>query len=421
MDWFQKFNVLNDPFDVAAFKRVFDESPRLQETLDEKQLATAPELGQDVFDSLYKYVPALRKEDEVDATYHFNRALLEKAMGTPEYERLRASTQLDETSSAIATEVISEELLKNLPEEDRKAVNDHTKTRADLTNALSKLKALEELGKQQKLSAGLKGTQTKLQQALPALQQAHQAAQPAFGQACQSPQAKAVFRAAVNTALQQVQYANDFLGGGWGLEGGNAQKLNAKDRMELMKHILKSEKIRKLNRLLGRLKRLALHKRYTRVTSEPDEVTDVTLSNDLARVLPSELVYLADPETEILFYEKFATRKLLTYEMQGKETVGRGPILIYNDTSGSMSVGVDGMTAELWSKGVTLAMADIALKDRRTIGVGNFGSRGEMQYVEIPHTLPPAERLRRLIAAAETFFGGGTNFETPLDHALAEV
>jgi len=33
-----------------------------------------------------KYTPEVRKPDDIDPAYHFNRSLIEKAMGTQEYE-----------------------------------------------------------------------------------------------------------------------------------------------------------------------------------------------------------------------------------------------------------------------------------------------------------------------------------------------
>lgn len=396
---------------------MFEDSSELQETLDPKHLATAHELGSDVFSSVYKYVPQLREEGEVDPAYHFNRALIEKAMGTTEYARLRSVTQMEPVESRIATEVITRELVQNLPEEDRQAVNDYAKKEADLSDALSKLKALDEIPKRTpKLQKALNG----LQQQVPGLQQAVQQATPAFQQACQNPAVKAAFRSAVNTALQELVMANDFAGG-WGMEPGQISKVPAKDRMELMKRIVRSPKVRELNKLLGRFKRLAFQRRYTRVTTEPQEVVDVTVGDDLARVLPTELAALTIPEREDEFYAKYVQKRLLCYEMRGRETFGRGPIIICVDNSGSMSMGDGGITREMWAKALALAMAEIALKDRRTIEIVNFGSRNEIHKTVVEHTLPPAERVRRLIEAAETFFGGGTDFEAPLGEALDDV
>ena len=416
-DDLSRWSIVNDPFDLQAFDRVYRASPRMKEALDPKRLATARQLGDDVFSSLFKYVPKLRPSEEVDPAYLFNRSLIEKAMGTQEYERLRAVTQLEEAESGIATEIIAEELMKHLPEEDRQAVNDHAKAQKNLQRAASQLKALSELTK---LTPALKAQQTRIQKALPQLQQAAQQAQPAFNATCQNPQLKAMFRAAVNHAMQEIANVSDFAGG-WGLEPGQMSKVPAKDRMDLMRRIAGSQKIRELSKLMGRYKRLAFQKRYTRVTTEPSEVVDVRLSSDVTRVLPTELMFLAEPGLEILFYEKVATRRLLTYEMRSRESFGRGPIIFCVDNSGSMGMGAGGVTREMWAKATGLAMAEIALKDKRTIEFINFGSRSEIQKIVVEPTLPPQERVRRMIEFAETFFNGGTDFERPLGEALKDV
>jgi len=416
-DRWSKFAVGLDPFDVMAFKRALGASGTLKKTLDPKKLATAPELGQDVYDSVFKYVPELRKTDEVDPAYHFNRSLVEKAMGTPEYTRLRAVTALAEPESTVATEVIAKELLENLPEEDREAVNEYHKAQTNLSNALDKLKALDDLGK---LTPKLKSLQTGLKKKVPGLQQAVQQAQQAFNQACQNPAVKAAFRQAVGAAVDELAMIGDFAGG-WGMEPGQLTKVPAKERIDLMRRIANSAKIRELNKLMGRMKRLAFQKRYTRITKEPSEVTDIITGNDLSRVIPSELVNLAVPELKVLFLKKYVNNELLVYELKGRETFGRGPIIILIDNSGSMGAAADGITREMWAKAMGLAMAEIALRDKRDIEFLNFSSRSEISMHVVPHTLPPEKRLEALITVAEEFYGGGTDFETPLMHALKDV
>ncbi len=285
-----KFAVVNDLFDVGTFNRWFDESRKLQQTLDPKRLATAKELGQDVFDALYKYTPEVRKPDDIDPAYRFNRSLIEKAMGTQEYEQLRSMTMLQEAESALATTTIAENLMKDLPEEDRKAVNDYAKAQSNLQQAMSQLQTLSQ---QAKLPSNLQKYQAQLQKQLPKLQQAAQQAQAGFNAACANPQVRAALRSAVGQALQEMNLANDFAGG-WGLGPGQLQKIPVQDRLTLMRRIQGSAKIRELTKLMGRFKRLAFQRRYTRPTTEPNEVVDVTVGDDLARVLPSEVVKLTD-------------------------------------------------------------------------------------------------------------------------------
>src|SRR3972149_4390265 len=107
--------------------------------------------------------------------------------------------------------------------------------------------------------------------------------------------------------------------------------------------------------------------------------------------------------------------------MKGRETVGRGPIILLIDNSGSMGAGEGGITREMWAKAMGLAMAEIALRDKRAIDFINFSSRTEMSKHVVSHALPPDERIRALIAVAEEYYGGGTDFEAPLDEAFTDV
>jgi uncharacterized protein with von Willebrand factor type A (vWA) domain len=307
--------------------------------------------------------------------------------------------------------------MENLPEEDRNAVNEYAQRQVDLQKAAAQLKALSGLSQ---LTPQLKRLQTRLNKKMPALQNALQQAQQVFDQACQNPAVKAAFRNAINTALSDIEMVNDFAGG-WGMELGQVTKLSGKDRLELMRHIQNSQKIRELARILGRFKRLAFQKRYTRVTKEPSEIADITTGRNISRIISSELTNLAIPARRPYFYAKYAKSELMQYEMQGREMFGRGPIIVCIDNSGSMGMDSGGITREMWAKAVGLSLAEIALKDRRTIEWINFGSRCEIEKVVVEPNMSPGERLKRLVEVAETFFCGGTDFERPLSEAVRDV
>lgn len=65
-------------------------------------------------------------------------------------------------------------------------------------------------------------------------------------------------------------------------------------------------------------------------------IDNVTLGNDLARVLPSEYIGLVIPEMEDYFNYKYATESLLQYENRNKEETGKGGVNLILDISGSM-------------------------------------------------------------------------------------
>ena len=94
---------------------------------------------------------------------------------------------------------------------------------------------------------------------------------------------------------------------------------------------------------------IALNKRRNRTVHPPTEIVNVTTGNDLARILPSELMLLADPRTKADFLLRFAENRLLQYDLRGFEREGQGPIVVCIDESGSTS-GI----VEMWEKAIAL-------------------------------------------------------------------
>lgn len=65
-------------------------------------------------------------------------------------------------------------------------------------------------------------------------------------------------------------------------------------------------------------------------------LTDITMGDEISRLVPDELLQLAVPELEDLFNYKYATKSLLQYDSRSKENVGKGDMVFLLDISGSM-------------------------------------------------------------------------------------
>jgi uncharacterized protein with von Willebrand factor type A (vWA) domain len=100
---------------------------------------------------------------------------------------------------------------------------------------------------------------------------------------------------------------------------------------------------------------------------------------------------------------------LLMYDKEAHRTKGRGPMIVMTDTSGSM----DGK-AEEWSKALSLAMLEIAQKQKRAYAYIGFDHEVRDVY-EIPFG---ALKPDMVFDIAEKFSGGGTDFEKPLRRGL---
>ena len=149
-----------------------------------------------------------------------------------------------------------------------------------------------------------------------------------------------------------------------------------------------------------------------------NEVFGIHKSDDLIRILPSEMVNFESEELEYLFYAKLLEDNLLTYELGGvskskeeyeEEDKKKGPVIACIDTSGSMNG-----TPILKAKSLLLAMSDILEKENRTLYILLFGDTGQIQEKNINQSYEKIEILNFLNKG----YGGGTNFETPIKRGI---
>jgi uncharacterized protein with von Willebrand factor type A (vWA) domain len=115
----------------------------------------------------------------------------------------------------------------------------------------------------------------------------------------------------------------------------------------------------------------------------------------------------------------------LTYELSGfddevvkiekekqdkKSKQNSGPIIVNIDTSGSMN----GVPEEV-AKALTLAMVKIALKENRECYLITFSSTNQTVEFELTKGENALNNLMNFLLQS---FGGGTDFETPLNRSL---
>ena len=187
-----------------------------------------------------------------------------------------------------------------------------------------------------------------------------------------------------------------------------------------------NRQIQELVRQLGRNHiREEDKKKQTRIPQcSKTEVHGTHLSNDVMRLLPSELVNLEDDTLETLFYARLLESNLQTYELAGTTHITRddvektpvttttGPVVALLDTSGSMQG-----TPLLKARALLLAVAGILQKEQRSLHVVLFGSTGQLREF----AMQGAHQSGDLLAFLRQGFGGGTDFEPPLRRALAII
>jgi uncharacterized protein with von Willebrand factor type A (vWA) domain len=319
---------------------------------------------QDAFTSFFSHEPKIADDSEP-----VQAGVVEQMFALPEFSELRAGTQNDEISSALATVQFAPEMITKIVE------------------LRKKMKERQEQAKQDG-----KPSPQNLKEAL-------------------SENEMSGLRQSLRRSLEKAQKESDQWGdvaAGWGLDKGELKNLPAEKRMKLADTLSNSKKMKRIADLAGRFKNIVNSSAATVPVHGLDEVVDIGISGDVAHMLPTELIKLI--ETPDLFYSDLIEGKLLTYNLKGVEPMGQGPILCCLDLSGSM----DGLREE-WSKAVILSLLQLAQKQKRAFGYIGFDSS-----IQISKFFPRGEQItiQDKIQIAEVFSGGGTEFFQPLKKAF---
>jgi len=436
-----------DQYDRYVFGRIKDRSPRLKdlEVRGVEELPTFPGLLQDCFSALYKLEPELRSSQEILPSHRPHRRLLEQVMATEDYQELRAYTTLQEFEAAMASEVVGQRALQFFSEEQKEQIREMQSEEEKFESLQEQLEGLqaavqavqdaatqaqaeaeeaEQIGDSQ-TAKQLSAKANQFQSQADALSQQAQSAQMSLEEAKKrleemsaemeewfnqhSDEVRQAARKIAQSAKEEVEETSELLEV-WGDEAGELRRGDPAKAREYAERIRNSQKLRELAKLVGRLKRLALNKAKSKAEARA-EVVDVSHGRDLQNLLPSERRRLAHPLTQRGFLRDYANSQLLVFVKRDKETQGRGPIVVCEDGSGSMSG-----DKELWAKAVSLALAEVARFQKRSFAWIHFGAA----YSPLSVEQAPAGKVTPefMFQIAETFLdASGTDFETPLRKA----
>jgi len=289
-----------------------------------------------------------------DPTRH---AFVARLLDAPEYRALHADTRLDDTAAAIAAVHFAEQftrLKETAPEPDVRA---HCPAGRDTAFA-AEVAALRAAG------------------------------------------------AAVSAARAEVGELRDAtlaLGMGPGGSGSTDPRAVA----ELFRRVRADPALRRVCELAGRFRRVARSKQRLKVAHGLDDVVGVEPGGEVARLLPFELARLMVLELELDALRRIAERQALCRAHSAVEPVGKGPVLVVVDESGSM----DGAKVHT-AKALALALAWVARHQRRWCGlVAYSGNTGERLLA----LLPARWDERALCDWLCAFLGGGSALDVPID------
>lgn len=194
-------------------------------------------------------------------------------------------------------------------------------------------------------------------------------------------------------------------------QGDPGNKLDSKRVADTFARVRNHHLLRRIIELAGRYRRVAQGKQRQKVSHGYEDMVGVCLDDSVDRLLSEELVNLLDPLLEADTLRRLAEKETLAADYKGVEKVGKGPIIVCVDESGSMS-GEPICNA----KAFALAMAWVARHQKRhCVLVGYSGGtegtlcvlkNGKWNEVELMDWL-------------EHNFSGGTTMDVPL-HELTK-
>ncbi len=423
-----------DSFDRELFDEFAEESRWLRVLIERgsKLVPHFRHLMQDFFALFFKMNVLFHPEEECLASTRMGRHVLEEALKSEEYARLREETVLDGFKSAMAAGVVASGFLEwlkssgevtergllrqwELAEKEEKAaeLTREMETWEEMERDMAQGEdAVEEAeGEEDAFGKAKREREGELRRVLGELEELEGEQDERMERL--EVKLQQVSRRLVGQAAERVDEAESDLAQ-WGASMGmGADTAPPAEKLDLAHRLAENEKLKKLSRLVGSLKEELLKARRKEWSRMGSELYEVTLGNDLGYLIPSELVALRRAVLKREFFRKYFEHGLLQCRLQ--EPAGDGPVVVCLDGSSSMAG-----DKEVWAKALCIAFAHFAKRQRRGFAVIVFSSRGDEPRV---FATPPSRRGGgltddQIVALADYFPGGGTDFETPLERAV---
>ncbi|GAE93035.1 hypothetical protein JCM21714_2065 [Gracilibacillus boraciitolerans JCM 21714] len=382
---YQKPTINADSFDKRRFNELLKMSKGLKEI--KKQGEDIPQFDQligDMWSSFYKNKPSLLDQEGIEMDLYNNHSIMDRMLQEDAFHDTHQFTILDDLHSALSTIGFSEKTMEWIKEK------------------IEKDESLKQSYENMQINTTLDNKHSKEYQQ--AMEQFNKALSDSLKQDKNSDQLSQILTEATKEAKQTKVNMENFLGG---MEAGKGQAEMKKipplrDQFTLAAHLKTNHKMKRIAEWTGRFKRIAQSKQKQK-SKESISKSGVTTGNEIDRILPSEMLYLAIPQAKADFLRRLAEGQTLQYNSEGKSTLGKGSIILCLDQSGSMRKLDD------QSKGFALALMSIAKKQKRDFALINFSDKAYNK--EYPKGKISTSQMVEL---CNNFLDGGTNFTQPL-------
>lgn len=307
----------------------------------------------DIWLAFYALHPELQQQAvEIDA---FQYDFITKMIATDEYLRWHQMTRGDELLSVLTTLAIYEQLKKQLTEQTRSSSSSRGES------AEQRKKQLQAVNMQQLIRESSSMVKKEKQTIV-----------------------------AIGTA-----------------DGKKLQKVPLVDQLQLADQLQHNESLKKIAEMAGRFKKIA-HKKQKSKQRQTLARQNVTVGQEVSRLVPIELANFITPSSKLDFLRRYAEQQTFVFDTKGKDTRGRGPIIICMDESSSMT------SIKEQSKAFCLALLMIARRQKRDLAIIPFASAvGDVQLFKKGQAT-----MQDILLFSEGFLGGGTNYEKALRESL---
>lgn len=429
--------VAHDGYDVTqayyALRR-----KTMQRIIEERaeRLPTFNPLARDAFWMFLKRYPDLDQPNvPLRPLYQVNRQMLQVLEQQEHYAALHDRVIGDNTLAAVATEKILDRLGDSLSDEMKerlKRAAEREERRKRIQQAIDSIASAIEYSdpkyggsknKQTRLTAMMMSKMSDLAELDAEIEQQDGGMLLSEEEVAAVGAALLVLLPAVAGEVEGLIDALGLYGGHDGTQGpGQAQgydpgdpegkRLAHAEKRTIADKVLGDERFKRLADIAGRHIEIAYRVQARRVPKPIDEVVGITLGSDLRWALPEEILQLNLPGLREVAISRWADEALLQMEVMGREPIGKGPIQVWIDDSGSM----DG-DPELWSKGIALAMARICQRQGRDLLIGHF----DTQIVRVDIFPKGRTSPEELMDNLSTFTGGGTIYEPWMRAAIQQA
>jgi len=217
----------------------------------------------------------------------------------------------------------------------------------------------------------------------------------------------------MDEALAESKENNEAMSTLWGNSAGELKRTeNMEEKRALARKLENNPKLKKIIKKVGTLQRVWYERKRVRLSRANYEcVTGAEFSNNVIKAFPAELALAATPQGKALFALKYSQKTLMTKDYTAhRKDLGKGPIILYIDASGSMSGDL-----EIWSKAIAMVIAEQARRERRKIYVNLFDT-AVMELLELHgETGVRGDLLDEL---SSWTLGGGTSFNAVINHIV---